>query len=109
MADEERTAYSTPIPLRENESGPGEGERPNPWSRLEAISAARERLGWLGEFLISDWDQVAGADIGVLVDQVAEELHQALWGPLDAVERVRHRRPRAVLEATWTAVLAPQA
>jgi len=105
MAEDERTSYGTPIPLRDNGSGPVSGERPNPWSRLEAVTAARERLGWLGEHLTAEWESVHGALVGVLVDQLAEELHQALWGDLAAVERVRHRVPRAQLEAVWAAAL----
>ena len=105
MPEGERTEYSTPIPLRRNESEMGDGERPNPWSRLEAISSARERLGWLAEHLIAEYDLVAGTDVGVLIDQVAEELHTSLWGDLAAVERVRHRTPRRQLEATWDAAL----
>lgn len=105
MSDRERTEYGTPIPLRGNETGPGEEERPNPWSRLEAVSAVRERLGWLAEHLTGDWEVVGGADVGVLVDQLADELHTALWGSLVDVERVRHRVPKQQLVATWATSL----
>jgi hypothetical protein len=101
------TQFDRPIPLRDKGSEPPEEERPNPWSRLEAVSSVRERLGWLAEHLIGEWEVVAGADVGQVIDQLADELHTALWGPLGAVDRVRHRVPQRQQLATWDAKLDP--
>ena len=105
MSFEDPTDFSTPIPLRGNETRPGEGERPNPWSRLEAVSSVRERLGWLAAELLAGAGDMAGAGAGPLVDALADELHEALWGDLAAVERVRRRIGRHQLVATWSAAL----
>ena len=108
MESTDGTQFDRPIPLRGNGSG-AEPERPNPWSRLEAVSAARERLGWLAEHVTEHWyEGISGLGAARLMDELAEEVHQALWGDLAAVERVRHRRPRAQLIAVWDPILDPE-
>lgn len=107
MPEETPTQYSTPIPLRGNESGPVTPESANPYSRLEAVSAATERLTWLARHLTEEWELVAGADVATLLDDIAEELRSALWGDLVAVQRVQHRVTAGQLAGTWNNRLDP--
>jgi hypothetical protein len=85
MPEDERTVFSTPIPLRDKDSGP----RPNPWTRLEAADVPRRRLNALAELIGTRGRSPDPVSLGAVVVVLAKQLEVCLRGDLRDVEDVR--------------------
>ena len=116
MGGDERTEFGTPIPLRgkgfstaneliEQARDLPAADRPNPWTRLEAVAAAATRVGWLVETLNATPGDVDHLAVSELLAGLATELQAAVWGDLAACEAVRAHRDWHKETEHWHAVM----
>lgn len=103
MPEQERSEFATPIPLRDKPNGLPEGERPNPWSRLEAVGAIQRRLRRLRHLLVQAADPPDPAALADALDELEAQLGRALNGDLEAVTALRHTIGDGQLVADWRA------
>lgn len=90
MPENERTQFSTPIPLRDNGIESMTTPMPNPYTRLEAVGALHRHLHRVLADLAPTPDTFLEVALHALAVGTEEMLTACIWGDLAAVEAVRN-------------------